>query len=171
MTIPTDPEVDQMIADAAASATPREQTPEVPAAVRDWVPRSATCDVLLADDAAASRDILTAILRSRAPALRVRAVKSGEEAVQTFTETRARVTLLDIDMPGVDGLEAMERIRAIDPAAFIGIVSGSSSANNVRAALQGGASAFVVKPFTSQRIVDVLRRYEKQSGRALLTES
>lgn len=162
----TDPQVDQLIADAAASAQPENE----PAPPPVQVPAITTCDVLIADDAAASRNIVAAILRQQGPSLRVRSVSSGAEAVKAYADTRAHVTLLDIDMPGMTGLEAMQRIREIDPAAFIGIVSGSSSTDNVRAALQGGANAFVVKPFASQRIVDVLRRFEKLSGRTLLPQ-
>ena len=77
------------------------------------------------------------------------------------------MTLLDIDMPGIDGIAAMHRIREIDAKAFVGIVSGSSSAANVKAALQGGANAFVVKPYMPQRIIDALQRFEKASGRSL----
>lgn len=156
----SDPELDRLIAAAAASVDGQD-TPHLPTV------RRVTCDVLIADDAGPSREILTAILRNYSQGLRLRAAKNGEEGLALYRETRAHVCLLDIDMPGIHGIDLMKRIRAIDADAFVAIVSGSSSAVNVRAALASGANAFVVKPFTPQRIVDVLMRYEKVSGRKL----
>lgn len=159
----TDPQLDRLIAAAAASLD-GDDRPFLPTV------RRVTSDVLIVDDAGPSREILTAILRSHSHGLRLRAAKNGEEGLALYRETRAHVCLLDLDMPGIQGLELMKRIRAIDADAFIAIVSGNSTPAHVRAALAGGANAFVVKPFTPQRIVDVLLRFEKVTGRKLVPD-
>jgi CheY-like chemotaxis protein len=128
---------------------------------------AAQCDVLIADDNGPSRQVLAAILRNFVGALQIHEVRSGDEAVRRWPELRPRITLLDLDMPGLSGLQALQAIRGLAPEAFVGIVSGSSSADNVRQALQAGARAFVVKPYKPQRILDVVGRYEQLSGTSL----
>ncbi len=166
MSTSTEENLDGLLAGLAASAKPETEADATPAAAP--LAAQAGCDVLIADDAGPSREILSAILRTFATGLRIREARNGEEGVKMYMQLRPHVTMLDIDMPVLDGISAMKRIREIDAKAFIAIVSGSSSADNVRQALQGGANAFVVKPFMPQRIIDVLNRYEKLSGRSLI---
>ena len=163
MNTETDDQVDKLLSSAAASV----DSPNHDGASAPVQTLQAACDVLVADDAGLSRELLITILRSFNRDLRIREARDGESAVKLYTTLRPHVTLLDIDMPGIDGIAAMHRIREMDAKAFVGIVSGSSSAANVKAALQGGANAFVVKPFMPQRIIDLLQRFEKATGRSL----
>ena len=73
-------------------------------------------------------------------------------------------------MPGTDGLAALSAIRAISPDTSIMMVSGTSSALNVKEALSLGAAGFVVKPYSAGRILAVLQKFEKTSGRTILQE-
>jgi len=125
--------------------------------------------VLIADDTGASREILAALLRHACPAITIREVRDGAEALVAWRQWLPRVTFLDIDMPGQDGLSVLEGIRATQPGAFIAMVSGHSSPDNVRKALAMGANGFVVKPYKPQRIIDVLERYRSLSGHKLMT--
>ncbi|MBI5255994.1 MAG: response regulator [Burkholderiales bacterium] len=128
------------------------------------------CDVLIADDSGQCRDILRALLRTFTDGLTIREVRNGQEAIQACLSLNPRVTFLDIDMPEVDGLAALQQIRAKNDDAFIAIVSGRSSADNVRRALTTGANGFVVKPYKPQRILDVLERYEAKSGKKMVVQ-
>lgn len=132
------------------------------------IPKPTGCDVLIADDSGQCRDILRALLRTFTDGLTIREVRNGQEAVQACLSLQPRVTFLDIDMPEIDGLTALQQIRAKRDDAFIAIVSGRSSADNVRRALSTGASGFVVKPYKPQRILDVLERYQAKSGQKLI---
>jgi CheY-like chemotaxis protein len=174
----TDPAEDLAVADAPAaegtaeSATPVATPPDGGDAARfgqaaDAGPRPHRCDVLIADDSGPSREILSAILRNFVTGLQLAEARNGLDALQSWEELNPRITMLDLDMPGQDGLTALQRIRAADPSAFVAIVSGSSSSDNVRKALELGASGFVVKPYKPQRILDVLERYAKLKGKAL----
>lgn len=130
--------------------------------------RPAGCDVLIADDSGQCRDILRALLRTFTEGLTVREARNGQEALAVWQTSRPRVTFLDIDMPEMDGLATLVQIRQQQPDAFVAIVSGRSSTDNVRAALTNGASGFVVKPYKPQRILDVLERYQKLSGQTIV---
>lgn len=154
-----------LVAAAAASATSEvdDGAPmATPAAARTG------CDVLIADDTGASRELLAAILRNFAGPLDVREARHGQEALTLWHQLRPRITLLDIDMPEIDGLSVLRQLRTIDAQAFIAIVSAGSSVDNVKQALSLGAAGFVIKPYKPRRILDLLERYEALTGHRLL---
>ena len=132
------------------------------------LPRPHRCDVLIADDSGPSREILSAILRNFLGGLRLHEVRNGDDALRCWQELNPHITMLDLDMPGTDGMTALQKIREADPTAFVAIVSGGSSVDNVRKALSLGAGAFVVKPYNPQRILDVLHRHAKIKGPSLV---
>lgn len=139
-----------------------EITLDAPAApVAGPTPR---CDVLIADDTGPSRELLASIIRNFAGRLEIREARNGNDALAMWQELRPRITLLDIDMPGLDGLSTLKRIREADPNAFVAMISGVSSVEHVREALSGGASGFVIKPYKPQRILDLLTRYTHKTG-------
>jgi len=74
------------------------------------------------------------------------------------------LVFLDIDMPGADGLSALKEIRSLDPQAYVVIVSGHGSLPKVQEALALGVAGFVVKPFSSKRIAEVLQKYAQSAG-------
>ncbi len=129
---------------------------------------SAICDVLIADDTGPARVVLRALLRRFTANLGIREARTGAEAFKLWESLRPRLTFLDIDMPNTDGLEALRRIREVQKDAFVAIVSGCSSTDNVKRALSMGANAFIVKPYKPQRIVDALQRYEALTGRKVV---
>jgi two-component system chemotaxis response regulator CheY len=114
--------------------------------------------VLIVDDVAVARDLMRAMLRS----LDVKQIfdaSNGIEAVALFKHERPDVVFLDICMPGMDGLHALEEMLAINPAAYVVIDSAESTPDNVRAALQLGAKGFIVKPFNMQKVREILDNY------------
>jgi two-component system chemotaxis response regulator CheY len=126
-------------------------------------PSPTTGGILLADDSFAGRQLLTRILE-RLSSARLHEVRDGTTALEAFQLLRPRITLLDIDMPAPDGLAVLEQIRAIDPAAYVIIVSAHSRLETVRRAVDLGVGGFVVKPYSMRRIEDALCRYVEQTG-------
>jgi two-component system chemotaxis response regulator CheY len=124
------------------------------------------CDVLIADDAGPSREILSAILRNLGQ-LELREARNGPDALKRWRDHNPRITLLDIDMPGMDGLATLKLIRQEDADAFVAIVSGGSSIEQVKTALSLGAAGYVIKPFKPQRILDLLLKYRELTGHDL----
>ena len=158
-----DTDLGALIADAAASATDEDDDPG-PMGVR----QPHLCDVLIADDAGASRELLAAILRNFGGQMNIREARNGHEAVAMWQTLRPRITLLDIDMPGQDGLTVLQQLRSVDADTFVAIVSGGNSIDNVKQALALGAAGFVIKPYKPQRIVDLLQRYQERTGYNLM---
>jgi CheY-like chemotaxis protein len=126
------------------------------------------CDVLIVDDSGASRELVSAILRNFAGRLDLREARNGQEALSMASELNPRITLLDIDMPGTDGLSVLQTLRQARPDAFVAMISAGSSLDNVRKALSLGASGYVVKPYKPQRILDLLNKYTQVTGHPLV---
>jgi two-component system chemotaxis response regulator CheY len=83
---------------------------------------------------------------------------NAEEAVAHYAAHKPELVTMDIVMPGADGVEAVKRILASDPAAKIVIVSSMGGVKErVVAALSAGAKNVVAKPFEKERVLQVLR--------------
>ena len=120
-------------------------------------------NVLVVDDVASTRSLMNWILRQLRCAI-IEEAHTGEDAIAAFDVLKPDVCFLDIDMPGMDGLEVLRRLQSTYPDAFIVIASGCSSVSNVQTALQSGASGFVVKPFSVSKVADILRKYTERRG-------
>ncbi len=153
-------ELSALISTAATTASDESQD----AAPLPPLPQLHRCDILLVDDTGTCRELLAAILRNFAGPLAMREARNGIEALQLWKDLHPRVTLLDINMPGEDGLAVLQEMRRVRPDTFVAMVSASSSMDNVKRALALGASGYVIKPYKPQRIVDLLAKYTEQTG-------
>ena len=75
---------------------------------------------------------------------------NGEEAIALYQEHQPDVVFLDITMPVVDGFEALERIRAINPEALVVMISADRQKSTKEKVLSLGASAIISKPVDEQ---------------------
>jgi CheY-like chemotaxis protein len=112
-----------------------------------------TSTVLVVEDEA---DIMLTIrLTLQAEGYRVVAAASGEEALAIFQTNPPDVTVLDIGLPGIDGLEVVRRLRA-DPnlSAARVVVSSAHASGDVRRLTEAlSCSAYLTKPFSTQELV------------------
>jgi signal transduction histidine kinase len=72
---------------------------------------------------------------------------SGQKGIDSFREHPADVTVLDVRMPGMDGLEALKRIKELDPNAEVILLTAYESVDYIREALRLGACDYITKPF------------------------
>ena len=80
------------------------------------------------------------------------------EAVEQYEKLNPDIVTMDITMPGVTGLQAVERIIKKDPGAKIIMVSAMGQQSIVVDAIRAGAKDFIVKPFNEERIVEAFRK-------------
>jgi two-component system response regulator DesR len=114
--------------------------------------------VLLADDQALIRGALAAMLGLEADLEVVAQVGSGAEVVPAARRTRPDVALLDVQMPGGDGLEAAAALRAALPTCRVVVLTTFGRPGYLARAMRAGASGFVVKDAPPEQLVDAVRR-------------
>lgn len=130
--------------------------------------------VLLADDQALVRGALSALLRLEVDLDVVAEVGSGDEVLEAARSSSAQVCLLDIEMPGMDGIDAAAQLAAELPEVRSLIVTTFGRPGYLRRALEVGASGFVVKDTPAEELAEAIRSVH--AGRrvvdpALATES
>jgi two-component system, OmpR family, KDP operon response regulator KdpE len=117
-------------------------------------------NILVVDDEPQIRRVLRSTLSVRGYV--IMDAKSGEEALESFRKERPDLVLLDINMPGMGGIEACREIRRISDAPIIMLTVRNAERDKV-SALDAGADDYVVKPFGIEellaRIRAALRRY------------
>jgi DNA-binding NarL/FixJ family response regulator len=113
--------------------------------------------VLLADDHPVVREGLKALI-SRAGDMKVVAeARDGSEAVSQFLRHRPDVTLMDLRMPGKDGVEAIKAIRDKDPQARIIVLTIYGGDEDVFRAVQAGAKGYVLKDASREELLGSIR--------------
>ncbi|MDC0584166.1 response regulator [Bacteroidales bacterium] len=86
--------------------------------------------------------------------------KSGPEAVQLFVENNnIQVILMDIKLPGFDGIEAIKQIRELDGDVPIIVQSAGISIHEITLAVNAGSNEYLTKPIDSDEILEVTTRY------------
>ena len=113
--------------------------------------------VLIVDDAVFMRSMQKRII-SGSGDYEVYEAGDGEEAVVLYEKLRPGLVLLDISMPGMNGIEALKRMREIDENAFVIMCSAIGQESMVKEAVDCGARDFIVKPFKAEQIVQALNR-------------
>lgn len=114
--------------------------------------------LLLADDQALVRGALAALLALEPDLEVVAEVGRGDEVAPAAVQYRPDVALLDVEMPGIDGISAAAAVRAAAPGTRVLIVTTFGRPGYLRRALQAGASGFVVKDTPARQLADAVRR-------------
>lgn len=114
--------------------------------------------VLLADDQALVRGALAALLELESDLTVVAEVGRGDEVVDRARASGADVCLLDIEMPGLDGIAAAAAVRDALPGVRTLIVTTFGRPGYLRRALEAGASGFVVKDTPARQLAEAVRR-------------
>src|SRR5215217_8054129 len=114
--------------------------------------------VLIVDDIPETRDHLTKLLGFEADVEVVGAASGGPEAVEMASALRPDVVLMDINMPGMDGITATEKLAAEVPTASVIMMSVQGEADYLRRSMLAGAREFLVKPFSSDELTASIRQ-------------
>ena len=119
---------------------------------------SETIKVLLADDQALVRGALAALLALEPDLEVVAEVGRGDEVVDAARASGTDVCLLDIEMPGIDGIAAASAVRDALPGVRTLVVTTFGRPGYLRRALEAGASGFVVKDTPARQLAEAVRR-------------
>jgi two-component system nitrogen regulation response regulator NtrX len=123
--------------------------------------------ILVVDDEPGIRNVLSQLFEYEDH--EVRMASGAGEALSVFPDFRPDVTFMDVKMARMDGLEALSRIREIDPHAVVVMISGHGTIDTAVDATRRGAFDFLEKPLDTERLLIVLRNALQQGG--LLAEN
>jgi two-component system, NarL family, response regulator DesR len=114
--------------------------------------------LLLADDQALVRGALAALLDLESDLEVVAEVARGDEVVPAAVAKQADVALLDVEMPGADGITATAALRKALPSCRVLVVTTFGRPGYLRRAMEAGASGFVVKDTPARQLAEAVRR-------------
>ncbi|CAN5330910.1 sigma-54 dependent transcriptional regulator [soil metagenome] len=118
--------------------------------------------IMVVDDEPGIRNVLAQLLEYEDH--EVRTADGAGEALETYPEFRPALTFLDVKMARMDGLETLSRIRELDPAALVVMISGHGTIETAVEATRRGAYDFLEKPLDTDRILLLLRNALQQKG-------
>ena len=114
--------------------------------------------ILLVEDDQEFADILKIRLgKETNPPLEITCLPTLQQAMEALTETTWDLILLDLMMPGLSGEETLRRLREIDPAVPVFVVSGYSEGETMQRCAKLGVSGYLSKPFEIATLVDKIR--------------
>ena len=124
---------------------------------------SETIRVLIVDDLPETRENVRKLLQFESDVEVIGQAGTGEQAIEMAQEHQPDIILMDINMPGIDGISASQKISDLVPASQIIIMSVQSDSDYLRRAMLAGARDFLTKPFGGDELVAAVRRvYEKR---------
>ena len=123
--------------------------------------------VLVVDDEEIMRDVLETLLS--AEGYRVDLARTGEEGLEVYGRRPYDVVLLDVSMPGMGGLRALEEVLKLDPEAAIVMITAYATFDTAIGAWERGAAGCIRKPFQNEQILttisDCIKRRRKEEER------
>src|SRR6478672_3000775 len=129
--------------------------------------------VLVCDDEEIMRDVLETILSGAG--YKVDLAKTGEEALECYSSKFYDVVLMDVSMPGMGGLTALEELIKIDPEAVVLIVTAYATFDTAISAWEKGAAGVVRKPFQNEQILSLvakgIKKRRKEEERQTLRQA
>jgi len=116
--------------------------------------------VLIVDDAPDTLEIIQKLLHYEGYDVLI--ASTGEEGVKKAEKENPEVVLMDINLPGIDGTEALRRIRAINSQQCVVMLTAFATVDNAIQALKEGASDFIKKPFENDHLIHIVNQcFEK----------
>ena len=114
--------------------------------------------VLIVDDVATTRENIVKLMQFQPGIEAVGQAQNGEEAIFQAKALRPDVVLMDINMPGMDGITATERLTVEVPGTTIVIMSVQGEQEYLRRAMMAGAKNYLTKPFTGDELIQAIQQ-------------
>lgn len=125
--------------------------------------------ILVIDDDESMRDSCTQILTKDGFLAEI--AKDGSSGLEKIKETKPDLVLIDLKMPGINGLEVLEKIKEIDPNIIAVVITGYATVESAVEAMKKGAYDFLPKPFTPDELRIIIKRGLERRKLILETES
>ncbi|TVQ74373.1 MAG: response regulator [Oceanospirillales bacterium] len=113
--------------------------------------------ILIVDDQMPMRSILRALL-TQAGYKVVAEASHGQKAIELNKQLKPDVICLDITMPGIDGIETLKKLKDDHPDVLVIMITGHSNRTDIEAAIEAGASGYIVKPIHAGKTIQTVER-------------
>lgn len=114
-------------------------------------------DVLIVDDSNTMRKIMASIFEELGHRV-IAEANNGRKAVEMYREFSPDLVTMDIQMPDINGVDAVKRIKNIDKKAKIIMITAQGQKETVLEAIKSGAKDYVLKPITKEKIKESLKK-------------
>ena len=114
-------------------------------------------NIMICDDAAFMRMMIKDILTKNGYNVAAEA-ENGAKAVEKYNEIKPDLVMMDITMPEMDGIQALKKIKEMDPKAIVIMCSAMGQQAMVIESIQSGAKDFIVKPFQADRVIEAVKK-------------
>ncbi len=125
-------------------------------------PKSGQKNLLVVDDDMIARTTFSSVLRK--DGYRVTAVKDGYEAIKAIDEESFDLALVDLGMPGLDGIEVLEKIKIRSPQTRVIIYTGYGSVTIAVEAMRKGAADYLIKPLSPNELKLSIKKALEEDG-------
>lgn len=113
-------------------------------------------NIVIADDDPSIRNILNIVINMLDGSI-VAEVENGRQAIQAYIQHRPHIVLMDINMPLLDGIEALKTIKQINNRACVIMLTSENASGTVKDSIKAGANAYVLKGSPPEIIADEIR--------------
>lgn len=114
--------------------------------------------ILIVDDALFMRESIKNILINSSDIEIIGEAANGIEGVELYSRLRPDIVTMDITMPDMGGIEALQKIREIDPGARVIMISAMGQEGMVKQSIISGAKTFIVKPFSEDVLISTINK-------------
>jgi len=114
--------------------------------------------ILVVDDSNLMVSVIRKFILSEFPDVEVVEAHNGEESLKKFEAEHPDLTFMDIIMPGMDGMTALEKIRQMSPRAKIIMCTSMKEADQEQRAKAAGAVGYITKPFSKEDITSAIKK-------------
>lgn len=112
--------------------------------------------IMVVDDSALMVSVISNFIKKSGKEVEIISASNGQEAIDKYNTEKPDLVFMDIKMPGVDGIEALIKIRGSHPSSKIVMCTSMKEEEQERKAKEAGAVGYIMKPFSSQDIIDAL---------------
>ena len=122
--------------------------------------------LLIVDDDPLLRQVLRILLNDQYETM---SAKDGLEAIAIVRSRAVDLVLMDVNLPGTDGIKTLEMIKQIDNGIGVIMISASDDAEKAAASVKKGADGYITKPFDNDDLISTIKRY--MDGLAIKNEA
>lgn len=112
--------------------------------------------IMIVEDSSLMIAVISNFIKKEEKDVEIISAHSGEEAVEMYKNEKPQLVFMDIKMPGMDGITALEKIKEFDPYAKVAMCTALKESGHEERAKKAGCVGYILKPFSRHDIIDII---------------